>query len=160
MRRRLKVILVLLALFLVAGVLIPLVPPSTYERSDRDSCLNCGAARLLKEHGRIGQPEPVAQSTEVLDTELSRWYEQHISSDCQHEWVFAHGSIDRYSSLFGIFRWRSVGEAGSGRFSSLPNLDPEDRDTLIRLLDTQGPAACTRFIRQEIGGTAYRANEQ
>jgi len=159
MRRRPKIILLLLTILLVAGFLIPLVPPSTYERYRRDSCQDCGAARYVEEHGNIGQPMPVSRTTKIVDTALSRWCKQHISPDCQHDWVSVHRSSTSYASLFGIFRWESVREAGSGRWSGLPDFNPEDRSKLTQLLQTKGPAACTRCIRQEIGGVAHNTDE-
>jgi hypothetical protein len=101
----------------------------------------------------------VSRTTRIVDTPLSRWCKQHISPDCQHDWVIVHRNRICYASLFGIFRWESVREAGSGRWSGLPDLNPEDRSKLTQLLQTKGPAACTRFIGQEIGGVAQSTDE-
>ncbi len=151
MRRRLVIAALCAAgVAVFAGLLLSAWPPSEYEDSSWDICVNCGIRRHVRVLGLINSDQIPSSTLESFhETPISRWYRVHFGSCRAHQWRYNHGSRCRYASICGI-RWEAgAQERGSSPTPSLISLPAEDAralDTLFHL----DPQRARAYIREQL----------
>ena len=68
------------------AALAPFAITKKYERSNTLMCNQCGVEYVVDSYGFAGAAKPLIEKRSYEHTELSRWFNDHISTNCQHTW--------------------------------------------------------------------------
>lgn len=99
---------------LLAGFLLPLIPPTRFVYTQWQFCLNCGALRAVREQGKIGEKTGVQTGELMGETELSKWHVQHFGTGCEHTWQPYDRHFRTHRPVFGYRLPAGFGWAASG----------------------------------------------
>ena len=143
------------ALVILAGLILPALPPTRYASVERQCCLNCGALREVQEEGPMKGP-PETRNEFLSKSKLSAWYAEHFGATCPHDWFRTDIGRHTYRTIFG-FRTGDASESGSSRRPSLLSLPPEDETRLNELFRTD-KEVCRKFIADELRKGSKLAN--
>jgi hypothetical protein len=114
-------------------------------------CDQCGIRTWISTDELVGSSAPAKEQRTFQNTELSRWFASHITTNCQHTWRLNHSSGQTYVSVAGLRLWTISGTAGSSPTPLLVYLSPDDRARLESLF-RQSPDACRSFIHARLKG--------
>jgi hypothetical protein len=147
--------IVLIVLFLLAGFLLPLIPPKDERRVTVSFCEKCGAMRDAVEEGPVGGPLRVT-SEKLGRYPLGEWSVKHFGDKCEHSWKRANVSVLKYVSLLGMFRWQQSAEFVDDHTPAI--LHPSSED--LKDLETRfaaDPQACRTYVERRLHETLLPA---
>jgi len=140
----------LLVLGVLAGFLLPAIPPNEGYVSELHYCARCGVrSYTLETWSGTCSLLVVEEGPELYPTKLSLWYEKHYQTPCQHDWRFNDSSSGGYF-VVGPFRMSAgAQESGSSPTPSIVYLPAADEAELEERF-RKNPEDCRRFIHERL----------
>jgi hypothetical protein len=133
----------------IAATLFPLPYLARRENTAAYICNQCGIRLRTVSNELVGSWAQAHEQRTLEPTELSRWFESHISDKCQHTWQFNHSGSRIYASLAGVRLWTYSGSAGSSVTPRLVFFSADDRAHVESLLKESGEA-CRQHIHASL----------
>jgi len=135
----------------IAGVLAPFAIAKRHKSNKAFICDQCGIRLWTKSDALVSSSASASEQRTLEHTALSRWFDSHITNNCQHTWQFNHSSAQTYLSFAGARLWNISGSSGSSTTPSLVYFSSEDRARVESEL-SRSPDACRSFIRARLQG--------
>jgi hypothetical protein len=121
--------------------------PKRHFSSTADYCDKCGIRRWITKDAPVGVD--IEGAEELVETDLSKWYAEHLGRNCDHQWRHNHSNGETYLTLGSLRLWRISGEAGSSVTPRLVDLSDDDQQRLEELL-AQSPDKCREYIHEQL----------
>jgi len=112
-------------------------------------CEQCGMRLWVTSDYRIGSSPETSGERRLEDTDLSRWFKTHISTNCEHAWHFNHSTGYTYLSVAGLQMWRISGAAGSYPTPPIMLMFDSERPQVESLL-RKSPEKCRSYIHDRL----------
>jgi hypothetical protein len=143
--------LVIIICTLVIGLLAPIVITKRSAITKTFICDQCGIRLWISSDTPIAASNWPTEIRNLEQTELSRWFNSHISTNCQHTFKLNHSSQKIYATFAELRLWKISRISGSSFTPTLIYLSSDDRDQVESLL-RESPEACRDFIHAKLQG--------
>jgi len=143
--------LVVVACLVLTGALAPFAIVKKHKASKALVCDQCGIRLWIASDGLVSSSTPATEQRTLEHTALSRWFDSHITTNCQHTWRFNHSSGQTYLSLAGLCLWKISSVSGSSPTPPLVYFSVDDQARVESLL-LRSPDACRSFIHARLQG--------
>src|SRR6185503_7328956 len=143
--------LVVVICAVIIAALAPLAITKKRKSTKALLCDQCGIRLWISSDVLAGSSVPAQEQRTFEDTELSRWFASHITTNCQHTWRFNHSSGQTYVSFAGRRLWKISGASGSSPTPPLVYFSADDRARVESLL-RRSPDECRAFIHARLQG--------
>jgi hypothetical protein len=133
----------------VAVLLVSFATVRRHKGTTTYFCEQCGMRLWVTSDYPVGSAPEASEKRRLEDTDLSRWFNSHVNTNCEHTWHFNHSTGYTYLSVGGRQIWRISGGAGSYPTPPIILMSDSERAQVESLL-RDSPEKCRRYIHDRL----------